>query len=752
MSTYPVLDERPIDQWKVTELKDELERRKLPIKGLKDDLVRTLFEAIQGEALDGGEETSPVTPPVEELKGGETTGSRDASVYEALIEQNVDEGLSEVTKQGADPDTYVTDTSNESLVANLDVSQEAIVGTAEVSQLVVVGTAEVSQKGVVGNREVSQRTLGAVVEVEAPPVDVGPAATDDSCCESNVVDLETAPSGNSLVKDVHPHPEGHDDTIEKTPEDDSSDKMAVHDLPSDTTSINIKLGIDVDTKILRQEAVTTPPRTIVLHANDRDADIVAAPEPGDGTSKKMAIGDVLPTSSNVRLVVSEVNPDLGCKIKPVSVSDDIPTNEKCNMNAGNSDLKLVVKLEMVKPLSTIRSRGDDLLALDSNKELHKNGTTLQELQSTTNIDLDRKEDSPDGSSLEKVNLDKSSGDESMDEDVMESKHVESNIKSDDGGGRTKVTSDHVLKELALVDTVPKGSLPCTKEVVAEEKPPSPTDKRKIEGQGVIANSEPNKRQRQWNVDTVNIRDQQASKLTGTGTSKFQGSLLVRCFGRSDSTASGDSQKERIVYHLLKKSATTSLRIDRFVRPFTLKAVQELLGKSGSVCSFWMDHIKTHCYVTLTLQWRKLWPAGMLFTTSNGPQTTAVIWLLNLLIPKRVKHKLELPTRCQAPISPITASAPQAAPIQQSEGNQMAPLHAAATSRGLLPTPPLAKPPVTSDPGPEREGLRPPNKLEPPPTLDDLFKKTQAYPRIYYMPLNEEEASAKLAARGKGMRG
>jgi apoptotic chromatin condensation inducer in the nucleus len=73
--------------------------------------------------------------------------------------------------------------------------------------------------------------------------------------------------------------------------------------------------------------------------------------------------------------------------------------------------------------------------------------------------------------------------------------------------------------------------------------------------------------------------------------------LKRSFGRSDSTANGDSPKELIVPPS-QKPATTSLRIDRFVRPFTLKAVQELLGKTGSVQSFWMDHIKTHCYVTV----------------------------------------------------------------------------------------------------------------------------------------------------------
>jgi hypothetical protein len=46
----------------------------------------------------------------------------------------------------------------------------------------------------------------------------------------------------------------------------------------------------------------------------------------------------------------------------------------------------------------------------------------------------------------------------------------------------------------------------------------------------------------------------------------------------------------------QKPVTTSLRIDGFVRPFTLKAAQDLLGKTGSISSFWMDHIKTHCYV------------------------------------------------------------------------------------------------------------------------------------------------------------
>lgn len=48
-SPYAVLGNRPIDQWKVTELKEELKRRKLTVKGLKEDLVKRLDEAIRSE-------------------------------------------------------------------------------------------------------------------------------------------------------------------------------------------------------------------------------------------------------------------------------------------------------------------------------------------------------------------------------------------------------------------------------------------------------------------------------------------------------------------------------------------------------------------------------------------------------------------------------------------------------------------------------------------------------------------------------
>ncbi|CAN6206150.1 unnamed protein product [Urochloa humidicola] len=402
---------------------------------------------------------------------------------------------------------------------------------------------------------------------------------------------------------------------------------------------------------------------------------------------------------------------------------------------------------MVKPLSTIISPGDHLQVLDVDKGLHKNGTSLQELRSRSNIDLNREKESPDGSSREKLNFDRSSGDELMDEDLADSKHADSNIKSDDLGGKKEVTSEHVLKEVSLLDTAAEGSSAHTKEIVAEEEPPNSAEKRKLEDREVIANHEPIKRQRIRKVDSVDISDQQASKLTGTGTPKevFH-SALKYSFGRPGTTASRDYPKERIVPPA-QNPATISLRIDRFMRPFTLKAVQELLGKTGSVSSFWMDHIKTHCYVTYSSVEEAVATRNAVYNLQWPPNNHNYL-VAEFVDPQEVKLKLEAPPRSQASVSPSTTTAPQAVPSQQPNANQTLPPHPAA----LLPTAaPHFKLLPASGPGPAREMLPPPppRNLEPARTLDDLFKKTRAYPRIYYMPLSDEEVSAKLAARNNG---
>ncbi|KAF0906837.1 hypothetical protein E2562_013233 [Oryza meyeriana var. granulata] len=763
MSTYPVLNDRPIDQWKVTELKDELRRRELPIKGLKDDLVKRLAEALQGQVIDGGEETVSGIPPAEDQKEDETVISADASGCEASMEQSVDEGPSDVAAQ------------NESLVSVTEASKDNVIA---------------SQEAVVDTAEVSLKTLVAVTEVsEAPLVDV--AATDEISLGAAEAtkgdDLESVPSDSNVVEEVYSHAEVHSEVIaEKAPDNGNSKKITVDDISSDDTITVTKLDessakgepcLDIGCEILEQEAKPSPPDVISSHADavasaqEQNADSLILKKnfsdndlmyEKDQKDSKHINGDCKPIQSGPKDQVSEVNPDLESQIKCVSISNDnisVNANNSVegSLNADSSDLELESKQDMVKSSSSNPPVGDGLQMLGDGKDLID--MSLQD----TDMNLDKKEGSPDSVYPEKLNLDRSSGDESMEEDVMETKHGSSNEKSDYLEDKTEVTGEHVVKEVILPDSVTVGSSVHEKEDISKEKTVVPTEKRKAEGQEVVANNEPIKRLRLLNVDTFKPK-QPTSKLSGSDSSKdVHQPARRRSFGRSDSTAREDSPKERIVPPP-QKPATTSLRIDRFVRPFTLKAVQELLGKTGSVCSFWMDHIKTHCYVTYFSVEEALATRNAVYNLQWPPNNGSYL-VAEFVDPHEVKGKLEPPPA--APISPSAATTPKEASSQQSNANQTMPPHAAGTSRGLLPTPQgvyyntkgstfpiLAKLPSTSDNGPAAKKLPPPPKNPEPPvvTLDDLFRKTEASPRIYYMPLSEEVVSAKLAARGKGKRG
>lgn len=192
--------------------------------------------------------------------------------------------------------------------------------------------------------------------------------------------------------------------------------------------------------------------------------------------------------------------------------------------------------------------------------------------------------------------------------------------------------------------------------------------------------------------------------------------------------------------LPQKPATTSLRVDRFVRPFTLKAVQGLLGRTGSVCGFWMDDIKTHCYVTYSSVDEAVATRNAVYNL-QWPLNNGSYLAAEFVDPLEVKLKLEHPPPPPLPL-PTTLSkdtTPNALAFQQAEANQTMLPYGAGTAWGLSPTPqPHTKLFPTSNPGPEREMLPPPPK-EPETTiktLDDLFKRTQASPMIYYLPLEQ----------------
>ncbi|KAJ8430848.1 hypothetical protein Cgig2_034175 [Carnegiea gigantea] len=201
-------------------------------------------------------------------------------------------------------------------------------------------------------------------------------------------------------------------------------------------------------------------------------------------------------------------------------------------------------------------------------------------------------------------------------------------------------------------------------------------------------------------------------------------VLKRNLSGSNSVGSNDAPKERKVPPSTK-APTDSLRIDRFLRPFTLKAVQELLGKTGTYSSV------EEAVATRNAVYNLQWPP-------NGGRNL----FADFVDPQEVKMRVEAlskPPAAPANSAPTVASEPstlpQPSPRQQNLQQQM-------------PQPTLPPPPPLSNPGQARERAHPPpppvqEKVETPiVTLDDLFRKTKATPRIYYLPLSEEQVSAK----------
>ena len=130
-----------------------------------------------------------------------------------------------------------------------------------------------------------------------------------------------------------------------------------------------------------------------------------------------------------------------------------------------------------------------------------------------------------------------------------------------------------------------------------------------------------------------------------------------------------------------------------------------------------------------------------------PPNGGRLLLAEFVNPQEVKNRVEAPQAPAAPANaaPIVPPTPPASQPQQSPR----PRQQVAASPSLPPPPPLSSPPQAR----ERLPLPPPpplpEKHDPPiVTLDDLFRKTKATPRIYYLPLSEEQVATKLAAQGK----
>ncbi|KAF2284090.1 hypothetical protein GH714_018925 [Hevea brasiliensis] len=284
----------------------------------------------------------------------------------------------------------------------------------------------------------------------------------------------------------------------------------------------------------------------------------------------------------------------------------------------------------------------------------------------------------------------------MEEDVVESKQIDSNYNSDDVGDKSEKSGIHVVNEENTVDVVGSNLSLDQKKMNVENKtlPAVPAEKRKLNDQDAVESAEPLKRQRRWKSESLKMPEHQSSNVAPATTPKdaSQPTLSRRNFSRSDSSVSVEDAPRKRVVPPSQRPHTNSLRIDNFVRPFTLKAVQELLGKTGKVTSFWMDQIKTHCYVSYSSVEEAIETRNAVYNLqwpSNGGRLLAA----EFVEPKEVKLKVEAP-----PAAPVTPGATAAPPLPEPSPRPQ------VSRQHLPPPPPLPSPPPLSNPPLAKERL------------------------------------------------
>eukprot|EP01087_Luapelamoeba_hula_P007907 TRINITY_DN1946_c0_g1_i1.p1 TRINITY_DN1946_c0_g1~~TRINITY_DN1946_c0_g1_i1.p1 ORF type:complete len:336 (-),score=65.13 TRINITY_DN1946_c0_g1_i1:12-1019(-) len=159
--------------------------------------------------------------------------------------------------------------------------------------------------------------------------------------------------------------------------------------------------------------------------------------------------------------------------------------------------------------------------------------------------------------------------------------------------------------------------------------------------------------------------------------------------------------------------TNTLLITNFVRPFTLPAVRDYLGQHGRIVTFWIDAIKTHCYVTYE---------HVAEAVATRKVVDGVIW------------------------PPQNTSRPLRAEFVASDANPGKPTNEEASATITL----SSGRTVTRDPARNTRTtnlLKPVPCSKPQPSLEQLFQKTKCKPAIYYLPLTDEQIARKKVATG-----
>ncbi|KAI3762566.1 hypothetical protein L1987_52998 [Smallanthus sonchifolius] len=637
-SPYVVLENRPLDQWKVTELKEELKKRKLVTKGLKDDLIKRLDEAIRAE-LEEANQTH--------YNGVSEIDQTDDATLEPIVSEQITSIMDDTSAKN---ESLEKDNMTDKLDINESLEKDNLTEKLDF------------------NESLQQDKM-------TEKLDINDSLENDNMTEN--LDDENMDRVHGLHSlDTKLSTKGDHGTIST-----SMEGSQVVDEVSVETSVIVSEVI-VSKEVGQQELQKVEINTVEVQAED---------EPKPELTSPSDIG-------SQAVEVSQVKSD-SISIDTMSVTEKVELKDNV---VADDDGKLVLDVRPEMSLSKV-------VCHDGKTE----PVVVDDMVTTEEKDV---------GSLEKLNLDQSSGDDSMDEDALESKQIDSISETSEA----PLIKEGEPVDVMVEDTPAANVAECTKD---KSDLAVGSMKRKLHDQDAVTNSKEVKRQFRWNSQQQTTN----SSVPTTPKDSFQAPMRHR-FLKSDSSVGHEEPKERVV-PLSSKPPTTSLRIDRFLRPFTLKAVQQLLGKSGTIVSFWMDHIKTHCYVTYSSVEEAVETRNAVYNL-QWPANGGRLLIAEFVDPSEVKSRTEAPL--PSPVTPVSSTTTPPPTTKLPPQQQLPP----------PPPLPLPPPPPLSHPPHSREAALPPPPPLPVVTLDDLFRKTRATPRIYYLPLSEEQVAAKLKRTAK----
>eukprot|EP00899_Mesostigma_viride_P025459 jgi/Mesvir1/6098/Mv00813-RA.2 len=178
------------------------------------------------------------------------------------------------------------------------------------------------------------------------------------------------------------------------------------------------------------------------------------------------------------------------------------------------------------------------------------------------------------------------------------------------------------------------------------------------------------------------------------------------------------------------SGSKAVRVDNLVRPFQVPKLRELLAQTGSVEGFWINNIKSFCYVTYASS-AQADATRLALSGQRWPKDSN-----KLLAVTSVSEEEARAISAGEPWPPVTAAAATAAPAagQKSTMPGGGGQNKGAPAQGGGKQPPLS----------QKQGAAPAaaQDREPELTLEQVFRKTEAVPSIYFLPLTAEQVEAK----------